>query len=81
MERIKDSNGHGKGKIRCAKLVSFFIKDITGPGYSIKLITEMIKLMKTLLRLNQPEKTRRIRIIAKLTLDILNFVGFLLIID
>lgn len=46
----------------------------------MQLTTEMIKLIKNLLRLKQPEVTRAI-VIIRPTSDALNFVSFLLIID
>ncbi len=59
---IKDTIGSdddGNSETRCpTHIVSFFINNMTGHGYSIQLTTEMLKLMKNLLELKQPEATR-----------------------
>ncbi len=49
IERAKGSNGNSK--IRHLKIVSFSINDITSYGYSMQLIMEMMKLIKSLLGL------------------------------
>ncbi len=82
MEKVTDSDDDGNSKTRCpTKIISFSINDITSHGYSMQLITKMLKLMKNLLGLKQPEATRAIVATAKPTPDVLNFVNFLSTID
>lgn len=74
------SNSNGNNKTRCPKIVRFSINNSIDQGYSIQLITEMMKL-KNLFRFKQPEETRATEAIVKYTLDVLNFVSFLSTID
>ncbi len=53
-----DTGSDGNSETRRPKIVSFSINNITGHSYSMQLITEMIKLIKNLLELEQPEVTR-----------------------
>ncbi len=59
MEGATGSDGNGNSEIKgSTKIVTFSINNIKGDGYSKQLTTKMIKLMKNLLELKQPEVTR-----------------------
>ncbi len=82
MEGDTGSNSNGNSKTRCpTKIVSFSINNITGHGYSMQLTIKMMELMKNLLGLKQPEITKTMVAITKLTSDFLNLVYFPLTID
>ncbi len=53
-----DTGSDSNNETRRPKIVSFSINNITGHGYSMQLTTEIMKLMKNLLKLKQPEATR-----------------------
>ncbi len=76
MERVTGSDGDGSSKTRGpTNIVSFSINDITSDGYSKQLSTEMIKLIKNLWELKQPEATRAMAT-ATPTLNIRNLSVF-----
>ena len=65
MEGATGSDGNSNSKTRCpTKIVNFFINNITGHGYFMQLITEMIKLMKNLIKKFLKAQETRATVIA-----------------
>ncbi len=54
----EDTGSNGNRETRRPKIVNFSINNITSHGYSMQLITEMIKLMKKLLDIKQLKAIR-----------------------
>lgn len=80
-KKVTSSNGNHNSKTRYLKIVSFSINNIIGHSYSMQVTTEMMKLMKNLLGLKQPEAIIAMATTVKPTSDVLNFVSFPSIID